>query len=85
MEDDDTPLAGFMFDPEAAQIVSVALTKLVTSLDCWCPSCRGDLPDMDAETRDQVRERTMEMIELLDEQMDAIDLDARLPPDAPMH
>ena len=57
MEDDVTPLVGFMVDPNAAQIVFVALTKLVSALDCGCPDCRRDLPDMDAGTRDEVRER----------------------------
>ncbi len=85
MEDDVTPLVGFMVDPNAAQIVFVALTKLVSALDCGCPDCRRDLPDMDAGTRDEVRERAMEMIEALDEQLDAIELDSALPPDAPMH
>ncbi len=43
MEDDVTPLVGFMVDPNAAQIVFVALTKLVSALDCggtcgtWMP------------------------------------------------
>ena len=83
--DDDTPLVGFMVDPEAAQIVYAALTKLAASLDCWCQSCRRDLPDMDAGTRDHIRERTMEMIEALDEQLDAVELDLALQPDAPMH
>ena len=40
---------------------------------------------MDTGTRDHIRERTMEMIEALDEQLDAVELDLALPPDAPMH
>ncbi len=40
---------------------------------------------MDAGTRDEVRERAMEMIEALDEQLDAIELDSALSLDAPMH
>ena len=85
MPDEDAPLVGFMVDPEAAQIVYAALTKLVSALDCWCPSCRRDLPDMDAGTRDHIRERTMEIIDALDEQLDAVELDLALPSDAPMH
>ena len=85
MEDDGTPLVGFMVDLEGAQIVVAALTGLEASLECWCPSCRRDLPDMGAETRDHVRERAMEMIAALDGQMDDVELDAALPPDAPMH
>lgn len=85
MKDDEVPIVGFMVDVETAQIVFVALTKLVTSLDCWCPSCRRDLPEMDAATRDEVRERTIGMIEALNEELDAVELDSALPPEAPMH
>ena len=85
MADDDTPLVGFKVDLEAAQIVYAALTKLVSALDCWCPSCQRDLPDMDAGTRDHIHERTMEIIDALDVQLDAVELDAAFPPDAPMH
>ena len=85
MSDEDAPLVGFKVDLEAAQIVYAALTKLVSSLDCWCPSCRRDLPDMDTGTRDHIRERTIEVIDALDVQLDAVELDAALPPDAPMH
>ena len=85
MKDDEVPIVGFMVDMETAQVVFLALTKLATSLDCWCPSCRRDLPDMDAGTRGQMRECTLEMIEALNEQLDAVELDAALPPDAPIH
>ena len=85
MKDDDIPVVGLVICLETAQIVFVALTKLTTSLDCWCPSCRRNLPDADVETRERVRERTMERTEALDEQMDAVELDAALPPDAMKH
>ena len=85
MKEDDIPVVGLMVDLETAQIAFVAQTKLATPLECWCPSCRRDLPDADADPRDRVRERPMEITEALDEQMDTVQLDAALPPDAMKH
>lgn len=81
--DEDAPVVGFMVDRDAAQTVNAAQTKLATSLERLC--CRRDLPDMYAGTRDHVRVRTLEMNEALDEQMEAVELDLALLPDAPMH